>query len=115
MSEHSRALVFSAYSYSGVASDLETETVNLISACQSYEEGGKSELLIFVSGVSSYSGQCGSQAGQDPVRTMADVVGAALSFQHVRISLEARYIHLCHRVSRLRTNLYNADPGGRAV
>jgi hypothetical protein len=47
VSEHRRALVFSAYSYSGVASDLQTETVNL-SASQSYEEGGKSELVIFV-------------------------------------------------------------------
>jgi len=80
MSEHRRALVVSTYSYSGVASDFETETVNLINASQSYEEGGKSELLILVSSVSSCSGQCGSQAGQDPVRTMTDVADAALSF-----------------------------------
>jgi hypothetical protein len=73
VSEHRRALVVSAYSYSGVASDLETGTVNLIVASHSYEEGGKSELLILVSSVSSYNGQCGSQAGQDPVRTTTDV------------------------------------------
>ena len=75
MSEHGRALVVSAYSYSGVASDLATETVILISAKISYEKG-KSELLILVSSVSSYNGQCGSQAGQDSVRTMTDVVDA---------------------------------------
>jgi hypothetical protein len=85
VSEHRRALVVSAYSYSGVASDLETETINLTSASQSYEDGGKSELLIFLSGVSSYSGQCGSQTGQDPVRPMTDVVDAALSVQHVAL------------------------------
>jgi hypothetical protein len=77
MSEHHRAFVVSAYSYSGVASDLETETINLISASRSYE-GGKSEILMLVSSVSSYSGQCGSQAAQDPVCTMTYAVDAAL-------------------------------------